>query len=159
MQAAQPSKKRATRRKGKTAPWALALDAVLECSEDALVCLDEKGTIVGWNRGAAAVYGYTQEEILGHSIEVLAPAGRVHEERSILSAILTGQRVQHLETVRLRKNGVAIEVAISVWPIRRVDQIVGACHVARNISERKRLEAANAQLAAIIESSEDAIIS
>src|SRR5439155_16505032 len=69
-----------------------------------------------------------------------------------------GQRVQHFETVRLRKNGIPIHVSITISPIVEGDRIIGASHVARDISERKRLERANSELAAIVASSADAII-
>jgi two-component system cell cycle sensor histidine kinase/response regulator CckA len=77
----------------------------------------------------------------------------------ILARIRDGQRVQHLETARIKKGGALIHVALTISPIREEDRIVGASHVAREITERRRLEVANAQLAAIVESSEDAIMS
>jgi two-component system cell cycle sensor histidine kinase/response regulator CckA len=133
--------------------------SIVESSEDAIVSKDLYGTILTWNRGAAAIYGYTAEEMLGQSIHLLVPPDRLEEEESILTRIRAGQRVQHFETVRIRKGGARLHVSLTISPIREGGRVVGASHVARDISERKRLESANAQLAAIVESSEDAIIS
>jgi two-component system cell cycle sensor histidine kinase/response regulator CckA len=131
----------------------------VECSEDAIVCIDLDGSVLSWNRGAAAIYGYPAEEMLGRPIASLAPPECAHDEQEILDKIRAGERVQQLDTVRIRKNSVPIDVSLTVSPIREGRQVVGAWHVARDISERKRLEAANAQLVAVIGSSEDAIIS
>ena len=159
MLAAQPRKRPDSGRKRENPVCKLDLSSVIEASEDAIVCLDLEGIVVSWNRGAAAIYGYTAEEMLGKPIALLAPADRANEERSILETVRTGDRVQQLETVRIRKNAVLIDVSITVSPIRQAGHVVGAWHAAREISERKRLEAANAQLSAVIGSSEDAIIS
>jgi PAS domain S-box-containing protein len=133
--------------------------SIIESSEDAIISKDLDGKILSWNRGATALYGYSAEEAIGLSINALIPPDRLNEEASILARIRAGERTQHFETVRLKKDGTPIQVSLAISPIQEGDRIVGASHVARDISERKRLEAANAQLAAIIESSEDAIIS
>jgi len=133
--------------------------SIVESSEDAIVSKDLYGKILTWNRGAAAIYGYTAEEMIGQSIHMLVPPDRRDEEESILTRIRAGQRVQHFETVRIRKGGAQLHVSLTISPVREGGRVVGASHVARDISERKRLESANAQLAAIVESSEDAIIS
>jgi two-component system cell cycle sensor histidine kinase/response regulator CckA len=137
------------------------LAAIVESSEDAIVSHDLNGTTLTWNRGAAALYGYTAEEMLGRSVNVLVGEDRAGEEEAILDRIRAGQRVHHFETVRIRKNGLPVHVSLTISPIldeaNRV--VIGASHVARDISERKRLESAHFHLAAIIESSEDAIIS
>ena len=133
---------------------------IVESSDDAIISEDLRGTILTWNRGAAAIYGYTAEEAIGRSINMLVTPDRVEEEETILARIRAGQRIQHCETVRIKKSGIPIDVSLTISPILDDDnRVVGASHVARDISERKRLEAANAQLAAIVESSEDAIIS
>lgn len=133
--------------------------SIIESSEDAIVSKDLTGKILTWNRGAAAIYGYTAEEAVGRSINLLVPPERIDEEQSILSRIRDGERVQHFETVRIKKNGTPIHVSLTISPIREGQSVVGASHVARDISERRRLEVDKAQLAAIVESSEDAIIS
>ena len=159
MLAAQPRKRPVSGRKGENPVCKLDPSSVVELSEDAIVCLDLDGIVLSWNRGASGIYGYAAEEMIGKAIALLAPSDRAHEERSILERVRAGDRVQQLETVRIRKNTVRINVSITVSPIRQAGVVVGAWHVAREISERKRLEAANAQLTAVIRSSEDAIIS
>jgi PAS domain S-box-containing protein len=141
-------------------PGALARFAsIVESSEDAIVSKDLDGIVLTWNRGAAAIYGYPAEEMIGQSIRLLVPPERQDEEEAILTRIRAGERVQHYETIRIKKGGARLHVSLTISPIREGDRVIGASHVARDISERKRLEAANAQLAAIVESSEDAIIS
>jgi two-component system cell cycle sensor histidine kinase/response regulator CckA len=133
--------------------------SLVESSEDAIISKDLAGRVLSWNRGAAAIYGYTAQEMIGQSIHVLVPPERLDEEESILTRIRAGERVQHYETVRIRKGGAPLYVSLTVSPIVEGGRITGASHVARDISDRKRLELANSQLAAIVESSEDAIIS
>jgi two-component system cell cycle sensor histidine kinase/response regulator CckA len=133
---------------------------IVESSDDAILSEDLNGTILTWNRGAAAIYGYSAEEAVGRSTNLLVPLDRAAEEEAILARIRAGLRIQHFETIRIKKSGVAIEVSLTISPILdEENRVVGASHVARDISERRRLEVANAQLAAIVESSEDAIIS
>ena len=135
------------------------LTALIESSEDAMISQDLDGKILNWNRGAAALYGYTAEEVLGRPISILVPPELTQEVEQTLAQVRAGQRVVDLETVRLKKNGARVYVSLSVSPIRHETGITGASHVARDISERKRLELANARLAAIVEFSEDAMIS
>jgi two-component system cell cycle sensor histidine kinase/response regulator CckA len=133
---------------------------IVESSDDAIVSEDLNGTILTWNRGAAAIYGYSAEEAVGRSTNLLAPPDRGGEEESILARIRSGLRIRDFETVRIKKNGIPIDVSLTISPILDGEnRVVGASHVARDISERRRLEVANAQLAAIVESSEDAIVS
>ena len=133
---------------------------IVESSDDAIISEDLDGTILTWNRGAAAIYGYSAEEAIGRSTNLLVPPDRAAEEEAILARIRAGLRTQHFETVRIKKNGIPIDVSLTISPILdEENRVVGASHVARDISERMRLEIANAQLAAIVESSEDAIIS
>jgi PAS domain S-box-containing protein len=134
------------------------LASIVESSEDAILSKDLSGTICTWNRGAFTVYGYTEEEAIGRSIFMLVPPDRQDEERELLARIGAGERIQHFETVRMRKGGGLIDVSLSISPIVEEGRIAGCSHVARDVSERKRLEIANSQLAAIIASSEDAII-
>jgi PAS domain S-box-containing protein len=134
------------------------LASLVESSEDAIISKDLNGTILSWNGGAAALYGYTAEEAIGKPISILLPPDRASEDETILEHIRAGQRMQHFETVRLHKDGKPIDVSLTISPIRQENRIVGASHVARDISERKRLDVANARLAAIVESSQDAII-
>jgi two-component system, cell cycle sensor histidine kinase and response regulator CckA len=135
------------------------LASIIESSEDAIISHDLDGTILTWNRGAAAIYGYASEEVIGRTVSLLLPEDRADEEDQILVRIRAGQRVQHFETVRIKKDGSPIRVSLTISPILEGNRVIGASHVARDISERRRLEGANAQLAAIVEYSEDAIIS
>jgi PAS domain S-box-containing protein len=157
---ASRKQKRMTTNTESDAPTTLALYAsIVESSEDAIIGQDLDGTILSWNGGATAVYGYTAAEMVGRSIAALIPQERSEEEQGIRARIRAGQRVHHFETVRLKKDGLPIDVSLTISPVREEDRIVGASHIARDISDRKRLESGNAQLAAVVESSEDAIIS
>jgi PAS domain S-box-containing protein len=114
---------------------------------------------VTWNRGAERIYGYTPIEAIGQPMMLVTPEDRAEEEASILGRIRRGEEVAHFDTVRRRKNGELIDVSLTVSPI--CDQhghIVGASHIVRNISERRRLEQRLEQFAAIIESADDAIV-
>src|ERR1700677_1610012 len=119
---------------------------IVESSDDAIISEDLNGTILTWNRGGAAIYGYAAEEAIGRSISLLVTPDRAAEEETILARIRAGQRIQHFETVRIKKNGVTIDVSLTISPILdEENRVVGASHVARDISERRRLEIANAQ--------------
>lgn len=136
------------------------LASLVESSEDAILAKNPYGIIRTWNRGAERLYGYKAAEVIGRSAILLLPAERAGEEAEILERIHRGERVDHFETTRLRKDGTLISVSLTVSPIRDdAGVIIGASHIARNVTERTRLEAATAQLAAIVSSSEDAIIS
>ena len=117
------------------------LAAVLESSEDAIISHSLEGAVETWNRGAEHVYGYTAAEMIGHSISVLLPADRIHEESSLLEIIRRGEAVQGFETARVRKDGTPIQVSLTISPIRDRDgNVIAASHSGRDISERKRVE-------------------
>jgi two-component system cell cycle sensor histidine kinase/response regulator CckA len=117
------------------------LAAIVESSEDAIISKDLHGTIQTWNAAAERVYGYSAEDVKGKSMALLLPADRPQEEAEILSRIERGERVDHFETVRIRKGGNPIEVSLTISPIHDArGQIIGASHVARNITEQKKLE-------------------
>jgi PAS domain S-box-containing protein len=117
------------------------LVAIVESSEDAIIGKDLDGVVTSWNRGASKIFGYTSAEMIGKSIKILLPPGREHEEDGILSRIRVGERVDHIETVRKRKDGVLIEVSLTISPIIDAGgKIVGASKIARNITNTKRLE-------------------
>lgn len=137
----------------------MRLAAIVESSEDAIVGKDLGGRILSWNSGAERLYQYTEEEALGQQMDLLIPEDRQDEEASILEAVNRGERVRHFETVRIRKGGERVHVSLSISPIRnKSGDIIGASHVARDISQRVAYEKALAHLAAIVESSEDAIV-
>ncbi len=115
--------------------------ALVESSDDAIIGKSLDGIVTSWNRGAEMVFGYSREEIVGKPVLWLIPKDRQHEEPEILAKIKRGEAVDHYETVRLRKDGKLIDISVTVSPIRDADgKIIGASKVARDISERKRLE-------------------
>jgi two-component system CheB/CheR fusion protein len=115
------------------------LAAIVESSEDAIVSKDLNGIITSWNDGAQRLFGYTAEEAINKPITIIIPADRYHEEQQILDRIHSGERVDHFDTVRRRKDGTFINVSITVSPIRHADgHVIGASKIARDISERVR---------------------
>lgn len=120
----------------------LRLAAVVESSSDAIISKDLTGAILSWNIGAERLYGYAYFEVLGHNISMLAPPDHIDEIPEILQRIKIGERIEHFETVRRRKDGQAVDVSVTVSPIYdSKGVIVGASAIARDISERRRTEA------------------
>ena len=138
----------------------LLLAAVVDSSNDAIVSNRLDGTIMSWNPAAERLYGWTATEAIGQSIEMIVPEG-LHEEFSMLSGRLAqGGRVDHLETTRIRKDGSDVAVSLTISPICSSDGLaVGISCIARDVTDRQRSEQARAQLAAIVEGAEDAIVS
>ena len=119
----------------------IRLAAIVESSDDAIVSKDLNGIITSWNRGAEELFGYTADEAVGRSITILIPPERLHEEDMVLGRVRSGQRVEHFDTVRRRKDGGLVPVSLTVSPIRDANgTIVGASKIARNIADRKRIE-------------------
>jgi PAS domain S-box-containing protein len=117
------------------------LAAIVESSEDAIIGKDAQGVIKSWNRGAEKVFGYTAEEMIGQSVQRLLPPGHEGEEDEILQRIRRGETVQHTESIRRRKDGELIQVSLTISPIRDASRkVVGASKIARDITERKRME-------------------
>jgi PAS domain S-box-containing protein len=115
------------------------LASIVESSDDAIIGKSLVGIIQSWNSGAQRLYGYTAEEIVGHNISELVPPDRLREESDILERLRNGERVDHFETVRLRKGGGLVEVSLTISPIREKDgRILGASDVARDITDQKR---------------------
>ena len=136
------------------------LAAIVESSEDAIVSKSLDGVILSWNSSAERIFGYRAEEAIGQPMAMLLPEDRPGEEEEILARIRRGERVEHFQTVRRNKNGDLIDVSLTVSPTRGpTGKITGISHTARNITDRKRVDNRLYQLAAIVESSEDAIIS
>jgi PAS domain S-box-containing protein len=114
------------------------LAAIVDSSDDAIVSKTLDGTISAWNRGAEKVFGYSAAEIVGKPMLVLLPPERIDEESGILARIRSGERVDHFETVRVRKDGTTIHVSVTISPIRDGNgAIVGVSKVARDITRRK----------------------
>ncbi|KGF69046.1 histidine kinase [Hoeflea sp. BAL378] len=115
------------------------LAAIVESSDDAIVSKSLSGIITTWNKAAERLFGYTAEEAVGRPVTLIIPDDRLDEEPSILARIQAGDRVQHFETVRRRKDGALIDISLTISPIRaRNGTIIGASKIARDISERKR---------------------
>lgn len=118
-----------------------AYAAIVQSSDDAIYSKDRQGVITTWNPAAVRLYGYTVEEACGQHISLIVPPERKGEEMEILGRILQGKRVDHFETQRLCKNGDRVEVSISVSPVHDSQGgIVEAAVIARDITEKKRLE-------------------
>lgn len=143
------------------------LAAIVESSDDAIISKDLTGTITSWNKAAERIFGYTAEEMVGRSVLTLIPPDLHKDEPKILATLARGDRIDHFETVRVRKDGKRINVSLTVSPIRNENgQVVGASKIVHDITHEKhaalrlsQAEEARSRLAAIVESSEDAIIS
>jgi PAS domain S-box-containing protein len=115
------------------------LASIVESSDDAIVSKNLDGIITSWNGGAERIFGYIAQEVVGRPITIVIPQDRQDEERTILTRIRRGERIDHFETVRQRKNGSLIVVSLSVSPVKDADgKIVGASKIARDITEQKR---------------------
>ncbi|TWC77283.1 PAS domain S-box-containing protein [Rhizobium sp. SJZ105] len=115
------------------------LAAIVESSDDAIVSKTLNGIITTWNKGAERLFGYAAEEAIGKPITIVIPPDRLDEEPAILARIQAGERVDHFETIRRRKDGSLIDISLTISPIRDGNgKIIGASKIARDISERKR---------------------
>jgi PAS domain S-box-containing protein len=123
------------------------LAAIVESAEDAIISKSLDGVIMSWNRGAERLFGYTAAEAIGQPITMLIPSERHNEEPEILRRIRRGERVDHYDAVRKRKDGTLVPLSLTVSPIRNErGEVVGASKIARNISERRRAEETQALL-------------
>jgi PAS domain S-box-containing protein len=119
------------------------LAAIVECSNDAIISESLDGTIMTWNGGAERVYGYSKSEVIGRPMAILLPADRLTEEKVFVESIRRGECVEDFETQRIRKDGSRIDVSLTLSPIRDAsNQIVGASKIAKDITERRKVEAA-----------------
>jgi PAS domain S-box-containing protein len=136
------------------------LAAIVDSSDDAIISKSLNGIIVSWNNSAARIFGYSADEIIGRSILVLIPPELHEEEDKILSKVRAGERLDHYETIRVRKNGERFPVSLTISPIKdATGRIVGASKVARDISDRTKNDQSRFQLATIVDSADDAIVS
>jgi PAS domain S-box-containing protein len=125
---------------------------LVESSDDAIISIDFDGIITSWNRGAERIFGYTAAEAIGKRTAMIVPPDRDDEEPALLERIRRGERIEHYESIRQRKHGSKLDVALTVSPIRNAaGNIVGASNVARDITERKQAEAKVAALAREVE--------
>ncbi len=134
------------------------LATIVETSDDAIISKNLDGIILTWNRGAQRIFGYTAEEVVGNAVTILMPPERYDEEPGILARLRRGERIDHYETVRRRKDGTLIDVSLTVSPVRdKAGHIIGASKIARDISDQKRAEVGLRELATLVEASRDAI--
>jgi PAS domain S-box-containing protein len=115
------------------------LAAIVENCDDAIISKNQRGIINSWNRGAERLFGYSAEEVVGRPVTILIPLDRHDEEPAILERLRRGERIDHYETVRRRKDGSLVDVSLTVSPIKNASgEVVGASKIVRDITELKR---------------------
>jgi PAS domain S-box-containing protein len=120
------------------------LAAIVESSEDAIISKNFDGTILSWNKGAEGIFGYPAEESIGQNIGILFPSELISQEAEFITKIRRGERIDNEETVRRRKDGTLVEVSLMISPIKNPKgEIIGISKIARDITVRKKAEAAN----------------
>jgi PAS domain S-box-containing protein len=136
------------------------LAKIIDSSDDAIVSKDLNGIIQSWNPAAERMFGYTADEAVGRSIRMIIPDERQGEEDFVLRQIRAGHPVRHLETVRRRKDGATLPISLTVSPVYNdAGEVIGASKIARDLTDRRSAELAARRLAAVVESSDDAIVS
>lgn len=136
------------------------LSAIVESSDDAIITKNLSGIITSWNSGAQRIFGYTEEDMIGKHITSIIPESRLKEEDEIISRLKKGEKIDHFETRRIDKYGNLIPLSLTISPVRDIHgQIVGASKIARDLSEDIENQEKKSILSAIVESSDDAIIS
>jgi len=134
------------------------LAAIVDSSDDAIVSKSLDGIITSWNKGAEQLFGYSAKEAIGQNIRLIVPQDRHHEEATILTLLARGERVDHFETVRVRKDGSMLDISVAISPVKdAAGAVIGASKVARDITERKRAARAQAEQARLLDLSTDAI--
>ena len=137
----------------------LILAAIVSSTDDAIIGKDLYGAITSWNQAAERTFGYTANEAIGQSINLIVPAHLQQEEDDVLRHIRAGERIGHYETIRLAKSGSIVQISLTVSPIKTPDgTIVGASEIARDIAGTDHSHRDALRLAAIVDSSEDAIV-
>ena len=117
------------------------LAAIVDSSDDAIVSKNLDGIVTSWNKSAERIFGYSAQEAIGQHISLIIPHDRRNEEVDILSRLRRGERIDHFDTVRQRKDGGRLDISVTISPVRDASgQIVGASKVARDVSERRRVE-------------------
>jgi PAS domain S-box-containing protein len=134
------------------------LAAIVDSSDDAILSKKLDGTITSWNQSAERLFGYKAEEAVGQHITLIVPWERRAEEEDILRRLARGERVEHFETVRRRKDGTHLDASLTISPIRdAAGRVIGASKVARDITERRQAERALSEQARLLDLSNDAI--
>jgi len=115
------------------------LSSLIESADDAIISKTLEGVITSWNKGAERIFGYTADEAIGKPVTILIPEGHLDEEPAILARLRAGQRIEHYETIRVRKDGTMIDISLTVSPITGPSgEIVGASKIARDITEQRQ---------------------
>ena len=119
-----------------------AASAVIESSHDAIITKNLNGIIISWNAGAELMFGYKPEEVIGKSVTILIPSDHENEEPAILERLRRGERVDHYETIRVRKDGALLDISLTISPVKdATGKIIGASKIARDITARKQADA------------------
>jgi PAS domain S-box-containing protein len=117
------------------------LAAIVDSSDDAIISKTLQGVITSWNAGAERLFGYTAKEAIGRHISLLIPNDRLDEEVSILARLARGEKIEHFDTIRVRKDGTPLEISLTISPVRDASgKTIGASKIARDITGRKRIE-------------------
>src|ERR1700719_4179210 len=117
------------------------LAAIVDSSDDAIVSKTLEGIITSWNASAERLFGYTASEAVGQHISLIIPVNRRDEEKVIIERIKRGQRIEHFDTVRIRKDKTPLDISLTISPVRDASgKIIGASKIARDITQRKRIE-------------------
>jgi PAS domain S-box-containing protein len=131
------------------------LIAIIESTDDAIISKSLEGIIETWNQGAEKTFGYRADEAIGQHISLIIPPDRLNEEAEIINRLRRGERMEHFETLRRRKDGKLIYVSLTVSPVKNLEgHVIGASKIARDISERQRIEA---RLRAIVEATPECV--
>ena len=117
------------------------LASIVEFSDDAIIGQSLEGIVTSWNSGAKKLFGYTEEDVAGRSVSLLVPSDRSDETPVIIAKIVNGEPIEHYETVRLRKDGIMMDVSLTMSPIKNASgKITGASAIYHDIRERKQTE-------------------
>jgi PAS domain S-box-containing protein len=136
------------------------IEAIIKSSDEGIISRTLEGIITSWNPAASRIFGYTDQEVIGKHISVIIPADRLDEDNLIIDQIKEGHKIEHFETVRLAKDGSEKDIDLSISPVKSKDgQVIGIAQIFRDTSFQKDIEEKKAILAAIVDSSDDAIIS
>ena len=136
------------------------LAAIVDTSDDTIISKTIKGYITSWNKAAEKMFGYTEQEVLGKHISIIIPEDRWKEEEEIINRVSKGELIDHFETIRLTKDGEKVPISLSVSPIYdEKGNIIGCSKIARNLTDKKVADEKQAILAAIVDTSDDAIVS
>lgn len=136
------------------------LAAIIDSTDDTIISKTTKGIITSWNPAAERMFGYSEIEAVGQHISLIIPEDRLDEETFIIGQIVKGEKVDHFETVRRHKSGRLVPISLTISPIKnRSGEIIGASKIARDITERQEAAKKDGMLAAIVDTSDDTILS